>query len=159
MDGNFLEQEIPKVNDKTLDQIAKNLVALVPLFHRKVVRQDHRVSAIQLAGYRVLVTLLREGSLPISEVGRRLYISKPYMTRLADDLLKEGLVERTPDGEDRRVVRLTITGAGERRLGEMGDLFKDGIKVFLSGLDPHDLSTLNESLENLMRIMSAMKEG
>ncbi len=43
----------------------------------------------------------------MSEIGRRVYISKSNMTSLIDKLVENGLAERIPDTNDRRVINIT----------------------------------------------------
>jgi len=57
--------------------------------------------------------------LPCSEVGERMITRDPDITRLLDRLQKRGLVERTRDKNDRRVVFGKITAAGLKLLREM----------------------------------------
>ena len=139
----------------SLDTLADNLLSLFPLFHGKIFRRDHAIQGMQLAGYRVLGTLMKCGPLPASELARRLYISRPYITRLVDSLITEHLVERLPDEKDRRIIRIRITGEGERRLKNMGALFHDDVIEFLRDLDERDLAELNECLECMNRILVA----
>jgi DNA-binding MarR family transcriptional regulator len=136
-----------------LDMIAGNLLSLFPLFHGKIFRRDQAIPGIQLAGYRVLGTLMKGGPLPASELARRLYISRPYITRLVDVLIADRLVERRPDDTDRRIIRIRITGEGVRRLKNMGAIFHDDVIEFLSGLDEEDLAELNDCLERMNRIL------
>ncbi len=136
-----------------LDAIAGNLLSLFPLFHGKIFRRDQAIPGIQLAGYRVLGTLMKWGPLPASELARRLYISRPYITRLVDGLIADRLVERMPDETDRRVIRIRITGDGVRRLKNMGAIFHDDVIEFLRGLNEEELAELNDCLERMNRIL------
>lgn len=54
-----------------------------------------------------------------SDVARRLRVENATITRMVDILSKEGLVERTPDPEDRRVKLLSISPRGEEALREI----------------------------------------
>jgi DNA-binding MarR family transcriptional regulator len=139
--------------EELLDEIADHIVALFSVYHRKLFRRMHGVSGIQIAGFRVLGVLVKCGNLSISEIGRHLYISKPYMTRLIDDLIGGGFVERQPDAHDRRVIRIHITDSGKKHLRNSGMVFRDDLKEMLSQLEYSDLSALCESLENLHRIL------
>jgi DNA-binding MarR family transcriptional regulator len=145
--------------EETIETVSRNLMLLFPLFHGKIVSRERGVSGMQLAGYRVLGVLLRHGPLPISEVGKRLYISKPYMTRLVDDLIAEDLVERLPDASDRRVINLQITERGTGRLKETGTMFTDDIKALLSGLSDDDILELDKSLKNLNRVLGKLRDS
>jgi DNA-binding MarR family transcriptional regulator len=145
--------------EKTIETVSGNLIRLFPLFHGKIISRERGISGMQIAGYRVLGVLLRHGPLPISEVGKRLYISKPYMTRLVNDLIAEDLVERLPDTSDRRVINLRITSKGRERIKEIGGLFRDDIEVLLSDLSDDDIRDLDESLKNLNRVLGKLRDS
>ncbi len=66
-----------------------------------------------------------------SEIGERMIAREPDVTRLLERMEKGGLLKRTRDKEDRRVVVSRITAAGlklldkmEPELGEIGGLLK-----------------------------------
>jgi DNA-binding MarR family transcriptional regulator len=147
------------IREEMIDSVSRNLILLFPLFHGKVVSRERGLSGKQLAGYRVLGVLLRHGPLPISEVGKRLYISRPYMTRLVDDLIREDLLERLPEASDRRVINIQITGKGVARLKEMGGVFTNDIKDLLSDLSDDDMHILDESLRNLNRVIGKLRDS
>jgi DNA-binding MarR family transcriptional regulator len=125
----------------------------MPFYHKHIVRTGYGITGIQAAQYRVLGVLMKAGTLPMSEIGRRLYISKPYMTALIDTLIKDGLVERTPDLADRRVINISITEPGKKHLKQSITLYKNDLKDLLSTLDEHDLKELCSSLESLKAIL------
>ena len=135
------------------DKAAEYLLALMPFYHKHIVRTGYGITGIQAAQYRVLGVLMKAGTLPMSEIGRRLYISKPYMTALIDTLIKEGLVERRPDLADRRVINISITEQGKKHLKQSITLYKNDLKDLLSTLDEHDLEELCASLESLKAIL------
>jgi DNA-binding MarR family transcriptional regulator len=142
------------VADDLKDMIADNLLALLPFYHKKIFRAEHGITGMQAAQYRLLGALMRGGTLPMSELGKRLYISKPYMTTLVDQLIREGHVERTPDTRDRRVINITITPSGSKHLKQVGALYKDDVKNLLGDLNKKDLEELCQSLEKLRSILS-----
>jgi DNA-binding MarR family transcriptional regulator len=99
------------------DRVAGNLLAMLPLYHRHILKVSAGVSGIQLAQYRALGMLMKSGQLSMSEIGGLLYISKPYMTVLASTLVENGWVERKNDPDDRRVIKITITPEGKNISG------------------------------------------
>ncbi len=147
------------ISRKTIREVSENMMRLFPLFHAKIFARERGVSGKQVAGFRVLGALQRHGPLPISEVGKRLYISKPYMTQLVDDLIGEELVERLPDATDRRVINIQITDKGKKRLKEIGNMFKEDLEEYLSDLDEEDIRVLDDSLKNLNRILGKLRES
>jgi DNA-binding MarR family transcriptional regulator len=96
---------------------------------------------------------MKDGKLPMSEIGQRLYISRPYMTALADSLIAEELVERLPDPSDRRVINLAITEKGKKYLRHSITLYKHDLKDRLTMLDTYDLDMLCTAAEELQRIL------
>jgi DNA-binding MarR family transcriptional regulator len=143
------------VTDRIKERIAENLIALLPFYHKKIFRPGLGINGMQVAQYRTLGILMREGTpLPMSELGKRLYISKPYMTVLIDQLIRDGHVQRIPGTRDRRVINIAITLEGSRYLKQAGSLYKENIKNILSDLDSQDLEDLCQSLEKLRNIIS-----
>ena len=138
----------------TRDRAADDLLALMPFYHKHIMKTGFFISGIQAAQNRVLGVLMKAGTLPVSEIGRRLYISKPYMTALIDTLIEGGFVERQPDLADRRVINITITDQGKRHLKQSVTLYKNELKTLLAGLDDTDLEKLYTSLESLKAILA-----
>jgi DNA-binding transcriptional ArsR family regulator len=92
-------------DEEKLDSIAENLWSTFHFF-RRISKGDVPSTMRSFDPSRVvLITVMKHGPLPVSEIDRRIDISKPYMTALIDKLIKEGLVERIPDKADRRTSR------------------------------------------------------
>jgi DNA-binding MarR family transcriptional regulator len=143
------------VSDHIKERIAENLIALLPFYHKKIFKPGLGITGMQAAQYRTLGILIREGTpLPMSELGKRLYISKPYMTMLVDQLIRDGHVQRIPDTRDRRVINIAITTEGKRHLKQAASRYKENVKTILSDLERQDLEDLCQSLEKLKNIIS-----
>jgi DNA-binding MarR family transcriptional regulator len=143
------------VSDHIKERIAENLIALLPFYHKKIFKPGLGITGMQAAQYRTLGILIREGTpLPMSELGKRLYISKPYMTMLVDQLIRDGHVQRIPDTRDRRVINIAITTEGRRHLKQAASRYKENVKNILSDLERQDLEDLCQSLEKLKNIIS-----
>ena len=69
-----------------------------------------------LAKHGVLDSLRETGSaMSLGDLAERVSCVRSNMTQLIDRLQSEGLVERTSDPSDRRVVRAKLTSAGQLR--------------------------------------------
>lgn len=146
------------MDERIEERIAENLIALLPFYHKKIFRPRQGVSGVQAAQYRTLGILLREGSpLPMSELGKRLYISKPYMTVLVDQLIRDGHARRIPDPNDRRVINIAITPEGVKYLKQGAAIYKDTIMDTLTGLSREDLTELCQSLEKIRTIIAQIE--
>src|SRR6516164_5330518 len=56
------------------------------------------------------------------ELAQHMRIEPPTLVRHLDKLADEGLVERRPDPDDRRIVRVVVTEAGHARLRELHEV-------------------------------------
>ena len=138
------------------DKVADSLLALMPLYHRLIFKVGSVVPAIRIAQYRVLGLLMKSGARSMSEIGRDLYISKPYMTALADTLIENGWVERRDDPDDRRVVKIAITPTGKKHLQQAFEVYHADVKALISGLEEEDLKQLSASLKDVQRIFTKL---
>lgn len=141
-----------------IDRAAESLLSLIPLYHAMVFRPPHGISGVKAAQFRVLHLLAHHGIRQMSEIGRRLYISKPYMTALIDAMIEEGFVERQADPNDRRVILIHITGRGKSHLATKAALLKEDLKHHLGALSEHDLELVCMSLQNIRGVLEKLGE-
>jgi DNA-binding MarR family transcriptional regulator len=146
------------VKNDRLDRAADDLLTMMPFYHKHIMKTGYGITGLQAAQYRVLGVLMKAGTLPVSEIGRRLYISKPYMTALIDTLIEGGFVQRQPDLADRRVINITITEQGKKYLKQSVSLYKKDLKELLSILGDFDLEKLCTSLESLKAILAKIPD-
>jgi len=144
------------MNKHMLDKVTDNLLRLIPLYHKHIFRINKRVSGLESAQYQVLGVLMKSGPHSMSEIGRMLYISKPYMTVLIDSLMEKGWIERGNDPDDRRVVIITITSGGKKHLRRASEVYKTDVKTMLAGLGSEDIEQLCTSLEQLQKVLGKL---
>lgn len=141
--------------NKKLDTIAEDLFSLVPFFYRKLIKSDHSAGMSPVhPSSRILLMLSHIGGLPTSEIGKRLFISKPGMTALVDKLIEEGKVKRVPDKDDRRIINIEITEKGKKAMKDNIILARNVIKKNISGISKKDIDELYNSLEKMKKIFS-----
>ena len=123
------------------DSITDNLLNILPLIHRKLLKVEfERINPNLSRLHFIVLRILNDHSqLPISEIGKNLFIPKPQMTALVDRLIQFGMVARLPDMEDRRVVNIHLTDSGRKTLEECDKLIRESIRQKLSSLTPGDL--------------------
>lgn len=106
---------------------------------------------LSLPQFNVLRILRGAGDagLRCSEVGARLLVHDPDVTRLLDRLEKAGRVSRTRDPRDRRVVVAHLTAEGRAVLSALdGPLTELHARQF-AALSPERLALLTELLSDL----------
>jgi DNA-binding MarR family transcriptional regulator len=106
--------------------------------------------------YNVLRILRGAGAtgLPCREIGARLVTREPDVTRLLDRLERRGLLTRSRDAADRRVVTIRISDAGMTLLDDL-DMDRrgyDALAPFFVGLTQADITTLLRLLDRLREV-------
>lgn len=136
-----LEEEVfvglQLVSDRLMQPWAAHLKATADLSHVQ---------------YNVLRILRGAGprGLSAGEVGERLITRSPDVTRLIDRLEKRGLVQRQPDPEDRRAVRIGITADGLDLLRQLDQNGHSCLARVLGAVPTEDLAALRSILEGML---------
>ena len=146
------------MDEERLNKMVDDAHLFLPLFRKKLLRHKKKLNQKQMphSCYHVLKVLMKRGELPMSEIGRTVYISKSNMTSLIDKLVENGLAERLPDKNDRRVINIAITEKGKDLLENWRKHSNNEIKMNLSTLSDEDLEKFYESFENIKDILSKM---
>jgi MarR family transcriptional regulator, transcriptional regulator for hemolysin len=76
-------------------------------------------------------------------------IEPPTLVRQLDKLAEEGLVERRPDPDDRRVVRVVVTPAGIDRLHELHAVVYELDTELRGILTKRDVEVLSRALPRI----------
>ena len=149
---------VNSMDEERINKMVDDLYLLFPLFRKKLFKHKRKLKHGQMprSCYHVLKVLKKHGELPMSEIGRRVHISKSNMTSLIDRLVEDGLVERSPDKNDRRVINIAITPKGNGFMENWRKHSSDEIKNNLSALDNEDLERLYESVENIKDILKKL---
>jgi MarR family 2-MHQ and catechol resistance regulon transcriptional repressor len=148
------------MDEERLNQMADELYLLLPLFRKKLFKHRKMLyhNKMPHSYYHILKVLKKLGPLPISEISRRVYISKSNMTSLIDKLVENGLAERIPDTNDRRVIKIALTSKGNELLDEWRVHSNQEIKLRLSSLSDEDLEKFYESTKNMKNILDKLDE-
>lgn len=90
-----------------------------------------------------------EAGLPCLEIGTRMVTRVPDVTRLVDRMERSGLVSRQRSDEDRRVVRIHISGAGLDLVERIAEPMRRLHRSQVDHLSQDQLETLNGLLEKV----------
>ncbi len=106
-------------------------------------------SGLTIAQFRCLKMVQRSADVSLGDLADAHGVSPPAMSKLVDGLFEAGLLERRPDGNDRRRLQLSVTAAGKRKLEAVGDRLKTALAARLSPLAPAELAALERALTTL----------
>ena len=97
--------------------------------------------------YRILVILGGRGDIPMNEIVKETSLAPASATRLCDDLIKKGLLDRKSHPDDRRQVIVAITNEGAQLLKDVTESRRRMIQEVVSKLSDVDLSDVNKGFE------------
>jgi MarR family transcriptional regulator for hemolysin len=83
------------------------------------------------------------------ELAHHMGIEPPTLVRQLDKLTEDGLVERRPDPDDRRVVRVVVTPAGLARLRELHEVVHELDDEVRGILTKRDVEVLSRALPRI----------
>ena len=107
----------------------------------------HGLSPTQYNALRILRGARDEGR-ACSEIAERMINRDPDITRLVDRLERRGLVSRSREGRDRRVITTRITSAGLELLDALDRPIEEFNRKMLGPLGEQQLRTLIRLLES-----------
>jgi DNA-binding MarR family transcriptional regulator len=146
------------MDEKKLEDIADRLHLFLPYFYRKVVAWHKNSDGFNLGHYMIMGILMHTSSMSMSELGRKICISKPGMTFLTDRLINDGKLERAYDVNDRRIINISLTKEGKSFMRKHRIEEKEEIKKNLSKLSDDELDVLCESLDKVREIITKVCE-
>jgi DNA-binding MarR family transcriptional regulator len=105
--------------------------------------KDLDISSQQMG---IIVSLSNGTASTPFELSRQLGIDTGLMTRMLDKLEEKGLLERSRDDKDRRVVNLTLTRAGTRVADAIPDIVPPVINAHLKSFTRAEFEELRRLL-------------
>jgi DNA-binding MarR family transcriptional regulator len=96
------------IDDYLLYLLARASHLISAEFHDQLRRRG-----ISVPVWRVLASLVGSTGETVTGLAEACLLQQPTMTKLLDRMVRDGLVKRTQDTKDRRVVRVALTTRGE----------------------------------------------
>jgi MarR family transcriptional regulator, lower aerobic nicotinate degradation pathway regulator len=100
--------------------------------------------------YRILAALAEFGPASQADLGRRGNMDRSDVVAAINELAEQKCVERTPDPDDRRRNRVTLTPAGHQQLKRMDQALDRVQDDLLDPLSPAERQTLAGLLTRLL---------
>jgi len=112
----------------------------------------HRTSKIEgvtASGLFVMHCITSKGPQRLTDFSVSLGVSKPTVTKIVDNLEKNGFVKRIKKGNDRRTYYVHITEFGKRRLATMNRTIQDALYNVTEQLSPEEIRLLNSFISSI----------
>lgn len=112
-------------------------------------KHDLRPEKITLSRWRTLSVLTASDGRSMGELAAYMVIEQPALSRVVDQLARDGLVIRRLASDDNRVVRVYLTAAGHRMFKAIRPLELRQYQRAIEGFEPAELEDLNKLLTRL----------
>ncbi len=134
--------------------LAADLYALIAHLHRNCTADlFEAVGAVELSLSQIkLLHHLDDATseLTLKQGAEAIHLSLPAASRLVEDLVARGLVERHEDVEDRRMKRIRLTDQGRVVVARVNSARLTGLENFVATLDPAERQALGDALARLL---------
>lgn len=118
-------------------------------------RKNLKRSGINLARWRVLAVLQNHGALNIGQIAEHTLIEQPTVSRVVDQLQREGLAVRESSGVDSRFVHVLLTDMGKSAFKKIYPIAVRHQEQALLGFDEEEIKTLTGFLERIQANISS----
>ena len=137
------------------EKILENLIILLPSMFKSIMRKfsDLDMSKQQIG---LLHRIFSCNGETMSYYSDKMSIPKSNLTVLADKLIKEGLVKRESDNEDRRIVNLVITDRGIEKMKTQDEIFKKKVNELFANLNDEDIVKLNSAIYEMKSVLDKL---
>lgn len=133
-------------------QLATRLRLAVSRLHRRIRLASNDIPPLQLSS---LVSIEVHGPLRLGELAQREAVTAPTMTRVLAALDERGFIVRTPDPDDARSTRVTLSKDGSKALTEVRNRRTALLDARLARLSVEQRAALATALPALEALISA----
>lgn len=149
------------MTDIIIDQLAKEFAELVPQIIKNVVKPFENVSKNSLGPMQLglLNFLKHEDSISMTEIVKKLNVSKQQLTKLTDKLAEKNYIIRVNDLEDRRSIKISVTEIGIEFLNEYEKQILDLMKTRFEKLSDENLRELQSAVNSINKIMPILSRN
>jgi len=119
------------------------------ILQRRIGRELNK-EGLSYGRFIILVLLASENNgLPVCKLAKMACVTSPTMSSIITDMEREGLIKRSTDPTDRRIVRVYLTPDGRETINRIAPIFFKNQSVAMSSLDDHELRSLVLLLSNV----------
>ncbi|GMQ58503.1 MarR family transcriptional regulator [Vallitalea sediminicola] len=136
------------------ERLIQCILKFFPLINKKLFKDIKYKNSIHQM--RLIGMVEHENGKPMKYFCEKLMIPKSNLTKVANRLIEEGLIERKTDEKDRRIINLYITEKGKEAVEKHKKVMKENLKIKLEKLDDEDIQKLIASFEEMETILDKL---
>ena len=139
-------------------QIAEKVFLVSMMLHHKLMRPVIHQSKFDFSPLQlhVLGTLKDNKSVTMTMLANEIRISKQQLTRLIDNFVTQGLVQRESDNQDRRIIKISLTETGLARFANIETEGHLALTAELELFDDQKMAELNAAADKLIKLLKEL---
>lgn len=145
------------VSDFQVQQFQDLMAKLYQCCQERIKYQSERFN-LPDAELRCLLLFGDERYLTAKGVAKKMNVVKSRVTKIINGLVKRNLVQRLRDPEDSRIILLSLTTHGLRKLSEINQFLKFVHNEALQQMEPEQRKTMLTNLDILKASLESVKD-
>jgi DNA-binding MarR family transcriptional regulator len=125
------------------------MISIVNRTHYIVLNERLRQFGLSAGQFPVLICLIKKQNVMQDTLARHFHIDKGAVARAVTKLVDAGYVQRIPDPDNRRAVRLFLTEKGEQIVPEIKRIDREWEEMTCSCLPPDDRQRFGQFLSKI----------
>jgi DNA-binding MarR family transcriptional regulator len=122
-----------------------------PMYRRML---EHDLTLAEL----VVLRQMQRGSLTVAAAADCLHLSPSAASRAVDRLVRDGLIRREENPDDRRQKLITMTPAGRELLGDMDAVFAERQRQIIAALDDEEQEQFRALIARMLTAQGAVAD-
>ena len=106
---------------------------------------------ISLSQCHIVEILRKKGELTMNELSRRMGLRKSTMTRVVNNMVRKGWIERGKDPEDGRLVHVRLTRKGRTLASTLDAASADCVERILNSIPPAEIPRIIDSVRWIVK--------
>lgn len=136
------------------------LITLTTVVEKKIRRNLKAEFETTLPRFDIMATLEHSGQkMTMGELTKKLLVSKGNVTGVVASLVKQGILKRERDSDDKRTHYLSLTAKGRREFAAQAKAHQGWVNDYFSGMEMDELSVMVDHLSRLKDTISQKREG
>ncbi|HWK07286.1 MAG TPA: MarR family transcriptional regulator [Puia sp.] len=135
-------------------EIAANLRTTLQRLVKVLRRQTQNQEMLSLTERSCLGSLYRLGELLPSKLAQMEKVTTQSMSQVINHLFRAGLIDKTPSGEDKRKVKLSLTPAGKQYIEQSRQEKQEWLaRILHEKITPKEKEILKEAMHVLTKLI------
>lgn len=111
---------------------------------------------LSMPEWRVIAHLSEDAQISVRDIGQKVELDRSTVTRAVQRLELKGLIEKSIDAKDRRLISISLSDAGWQLFKEMTPLANGMQAILLEALGPEDTQALDRIFAKLQTSLDVL---